>query len=103
MRRRHPRREPEFECDRASGGDDIALPGARDEDGRPRAPWHGHRKHAARRSEEHTSELQSLMRTSYAVFCLNKKNPHKNTTKSKTPNTTNATRKTNRNRNDTHK
>src|SRR3546814_1093709 len=29
------------------------------------------------RSEEHTSELQSLMRTSYAVFCLKKK---KNTT-----------------------
>src|SRR3546814_7820806 len=28
------------------------------------------------RSEEHTSELQSLMRTSYAVFCL-KKNKHK--------------------------
>src|SRR3546814_10842457 len=28
------------------------------------------------RSEEHTSELQSLMRTSYAVFCLNKKNTH---------------------------
>src|SRR3546814_9442130 len=28
----------------------------------------------ARRSEEHTSELQSLMRTSYAVFCLKKKN-----------------------------
>src|SRR3546814_2503118 len=28
---------------------------------------------AARRSEEHTSELQSLMRTSYAVFCLKKK------------------------------
>src|SRR3546814_15654871 len=27
-----------------------------------------------RRSEEHTSELQSLMRTSYAVFCLKKKN-----------------------------
>src|SRR3546814_7605574 len=26
------------------------------------------------RSEEHTSELQSLMRNSYAVFCLNKKN-----------------------------
>src|SRR3546814_4011947 len=26
-----------------------------------------------RRSEEHTSELQSLMHTSYAVFCLNKK------------------------------
>src|SRR3546814_1158651 len=28
---------------------------------------------ARRRSEEHTSELQSLMRTSYAVFCLKKK------------------------------
>src|SRR3546814_679175 len=35
------------------------------------------------RSEEHTSELQSLMRISYAVFCLKKKNKtkkqHKNT------------------------
>src|SRR3546814_11090041 len=29
---------------------------------------------SAMRSEEHTSELQSLMRTSYAVFCLKKKN-----------------------------
>src|SRR3546814_7846171 len=29
------------------------------------------------RSEEHTSELQSLMRNSYAVFCLKKKNHHK--------------------------
>src|SRR3546814_3664960 len=29
---------------------------------------------AQARSEEHTSELQSLMRISYAVFCLNKKN-----------------------------
>src|SRR3546814_1719096 len=28
----------------------------------------------ASRSEEHTSELQSLMRNSYAVFCLNKNN-----------------------------
>src|SRR3546814_1853853 len=28
---------------------------------------------APRRSEEHTSELQSLMRNSYAVFCLKKK------------------------------
>src|SRR3546814_4618970 len=28
------------------------------------------------RSEEHTSELQSLMRISYAVFCLNKKHEH---------------------------
>src|SRR3546814_10564317 len=29
-----------------------------------------------RRSEEHTSELQSLMRISYSVFCLKKKNMH---------------------------
>src|SRR3546814_943120 len=29
---------------------------------------------ASQRSEEHTSELQSLMRISYAVFCLKKKN-----------------------------
>src|SRR3546814_5919944 len=36
-----------------------------------------------RRSEEHTSELQSLMRLSYAVFCLTKKKKqkHMNTTK----------------------
>src|SRR3546814_2818565 len=31
------------------------------------------------RSEEHTSELQSLMRTSYAVFCLKKKKHYTNT------------------------
>src|SRR3546814_6568098 len=30
----------------------------------------------AERSEEHTSELQSLMRISYAVFCLKKKSTH---------------------------
>src|SRR3546814_1630838 len=30
--------------------------------------------HDKQRSEEHTSELQSLMRISYAVFCLKKKN-----------------------------
>src|SRR3546814_3420153 len=30
--------------------------------------------HGLERSEEHTSELQSLMRISYAVFCLKKKN-----------------------------
>src|SRR3546814_3926091 len=37
------------------------------------------------RSEEHTSELQSLMRISYAVFCLNKKN-NNNTQKEKDSN-----------------
>src|SRR3546814_3126437 len=33
-----------------------------------------HQRGIADRSEEHTSELQSLMRISYAVFCLKKKN-----------------------------
>src|SRR3546814_3569718 len=48
--------EPDHET-RASGG-------------RPQDRW---RCRCARRSEEHTSELQSLMRISYAVFCLKKK------------------------------
>src|SRR3546814_1049256 len=34
---------------------------------------HGPDSSSTRRSEEHTSELQSLMRISYAVFCLKKK------------------------------
>src|SRR3546814_4196697 len=33
-------------------------------------------RRASHRSEEHTSELQSLMRISYAVFCLKKKNTY---------------------------
>src|SRR3546814_6516167 len=36
--------------------------------------------HVLQRSEEHTSELQSLMRISYAVFCLKKKNQHASNT-----------------------
>src|SRR3546814_7921704 len=39
---------------------------------------------AAIRSEEHTSELQSLMRISYAVFCLKKKNTQRATRAYKT-------------------
>src|SRR3546814_6732200 len=42
---------------------DAAIPGA---------------MRVCRRSEEHTSELQSLMRISYAVFCLKKKTKHQN-------------------------
>src|SRR3546814_5542913 len=38
---------------------------------------------AKHRSEEHTSELQSLMRISYAVFCLKKKKTHKSRTSTK--------------------
>src|SRR3546814_3264170 len=37
----------------------------------------GGRGGSGRRSEEHTSELQSLMRISYAVFCLKKKKKNK--------------------------
>src|SRR3546814_6479156 len=43
----------------------------------------GHRQPLAR-SEEHTSELQSLMRNSYAVFCLKKKTTITNTTNTST-------------------
>src|SRR3546814_9251680 len=59
------------------GGRDIALAlrhRAADRDavgGLARAP-------GLPRSEEHTSELQSLMRISYAVFCLQKKKTHTN-------------------------
>src|SRR3546814_6854400 len=61
---------------------------------RRNSPW---RQHPCNRSEEHTSELQSLMRISYAVFCLKKKKklknlvqPHTNKykTKDQTMNTT---------------
>src|SRR3546814_8609685 len=43
-------------------------PAGRDDQPVRRSQW------SAGRSEEHTSELQSLMRISYAVFCLKKKN-----------------------------
>src|SRR3546814_6620271 len=43
---------------------------AQDEAG---APWAERTANWNKRSEEHTSELQSLMRTSYAVLCLKKK------------------------------
>src|SRR3546814_7695858 len=57
--------------------------GDRGDAGRPRAVRRAVPRAAGRedRSEEHTSELQSLMRISYAVFCLKKKkkNTNKNT------------------------
>src|SRR3546814_3166798 len=56
-------------------------PGEESEEGmmpvRPNRPWTDIPEgfdYKAYRSEEHTSELQSLMRISYAVFCLKKKN-----------------------------
>src|SRR3546814_4856690 len=64
-------------------------------DPRPHALEHLQHR-ASARSEEHTSELQSLMRISYAVFCLKKKNntgerptsihsPHESTTTTQIP------------------
>src|SRR3546814_8276947 len=54
---------------------------AAEADGQRRSrPHHQPRQHVAR-SEEHTSELQSLMRNSYAVFCLKKEKKKTETTK----------------------
>src|SRR3546814_10037574 len=44
-------------------------------------------RHVIDRSEEHTSELQSLMRNSYAVFCLKKKTKNNNINKRQKKNT----------------
>src|SRR3546814_6163301 len=49
--------------------DGVPAPAGRWRSRRPGAARHRRRQ----RSEEHTSELQSLMRNSYAVFCLKKK------------------------------
>src|SRR3546814_2606137 len=49
------------------------LPCPRGGERRPAGAGHRLRHAPAARSEEHTSELQSLMRISYAVFCLKKK------------------------------
>src|SRR3546814_4556107 len=63
------------------GSADLRIPGDRDDDlrpqdrdGAPRAPPRGRGRAHRHRSEEHTSELQSLMRISYAVFWLKKLN-----------------------------
>src|SRR3546814_7450927 len=49
------------------------LAGTRHPDYQALCPEPSGRRRFPRRSEEHTSELQSLMRISYAVFCLKKK------------------------------
>src|SRR3546814_7738811 len=54
--------------DDADAGFDLRLVA------RPPRPRRQHCRPVMPRSEEHTSELQSLMRISYAVFCLKKKN-----------------------------
>src|SRR3546814_2129304 len=59
---------------RRPAGDRIGVEtGDFDRRDRRRAASHGERRCGEQRSEEHTSELQSLMRISYAVFCFKKK------------------------------
>src|SRR3546814_1173901 len=53
--------------------------------GRTMGRGRSRRARAARRSEEHTSELQSLMRISYAVFCLKKKKKSTTSTNTYSP------------------
>src|SRR3546814_6047957 len=60
-------KHPEFHAERGKGRETAEDP---DADEQPRGFA------AIARSEEHTSELQSLMRISYAVFCLKKKKKH---------------------------
>src|SRR3546814_9730571 len=62
-------------ADQATGINETRVSGM---DQRPLAVLDG-----VERSEEHTSELQSLMRISYAVFCLKKKKQHKKTQKNR--------------------
>src|SRR3546814_7046804 len=57
---------------RAQRGGHAAAAGADDDDVELLVPAHRNTS-VLSRSEEHTSELQSLMRISYAVFCLKKK------------------------------
>src|SRR3546814_5582853 len=61
----HQRAAGRFTCQRARGGGVEKAAAVEAAGGRPCT--------GAARSEEHTSELQSLMRISYAVFCLKKK------------------------------
>src|SRR3546814_4083435 len=78
-----PTHEPEGIIARIAGSRCSASAGdgrAGGEGGRADRPWHWRRlrqRIEQQRSEEHTSELQSLMRISYAVFCLKKKKKSK--------------------------
>src|SRR3546814_2270852 len=58
---------------RVQGGGDNGKPGHDLSRSGSRHVQYRRIAYRAGRSEEHTSELQSLMRISYAVFCLNKK------------------------------
>src|SRR3546814_5597270 len=64
------RQTANFAAGSASDMADGEIPWPRSGGARQTMPDHGQ---PVQRSEEHTSELQSLMRISYAVFCLKKK------------------------------
>src|SRR3546814_7970172 len=73
-------RTPDFHASRRSGRSSFGgRRGRYPAGGKRRDPRNGADPHLSR-SEEHTSELQSLMSISYAVFCLTKKKNHKHTT-----------------------
>src|SRR3546814_5436930 len=76
---------------RAEGAIDMTLARGNGERG----------QHFIKRSEEHTSELQSLMRISYAVFCLKKKNKESTIYKTRTHTTRHNQNTTNNLRNQT--
>src|SRR3546814_9137825 len=71
----HPKRPFAGTCVPSTDGSPCA--GAADQKQEPPPVTYVPQLAASARSEEHTSELQSLMRISYAVFCLKKKNIHK--------------------------
>src|SRR3546814_2825569 len=62
---------PELPVTQDTCGSDVLLAAQRFWDA---MPFEQQERWVEKRSEEHTSELQSLMRISYAVFCLKKKN-----------------------------
>src|SRR3546814_1052146 len=74
-------------------GDDVEIAqyGAGDFLRPKRLQPHAQPLHPGKRSEEHTSELQSLMRISYAVFCLKKKNKLSSISKTRSNKRYNAT------------
>src|SRR3546814_5464835 len=75
--REHDRQPRQHALERAHAGVAVRHPDVHVQTGDALTPRHGPGEldelPVHRRSEEHTSELQSLMRSSYAVFCLKKK------------------------------
>src|SRR3546814_7629606 len=72
----HRRIDPPHDIAHAAIGRHSPLPFA-DDGGETAMDGHDRWRRFEQRSEEHTSELQSLMRISYAVFCLKKKKKKK--------------------------